>query len=282
MDGSQTPASGSNRAKRAAPFRVQYSGGSWSMQSPGGRAFVATHLPPPPPASWWKNRRVALTAGIAAVAVAGALVLFVGAGTDDGAQGGPVAALAPSVAESARTGATAAAAPAGEHRDAAATAAAPVPAAKLPAAAVPAAALPTAAVPAAVSSPARPPVAAKPVAQATNTDNRAARPLVTVQLATAMRGREPADRIAPPVRLASLPGGRLYAFSELQNLSGQQVFHRWERQGRAPGTVPFEVRADRWRVYSSKVFKPGDKGLWRLAVTDSAGRALASREFFVE
>lgn len=85
--------------------------------------------------------------------------------------------------------------------------------------------------------------------------------------------REPVDR------LQTLPrdGGRVYYYTELRGLDGQTVIHRWEYAGGVVSEIPFQVGAERWRVWSSKELRPGATGAWTVTVVDGSGKEL-SRE----
>jgi hypothetical protein len=96
--------------------------------------------------------------------------------------------------------------------------------------------------------------------------------VVRAMFALAIADREPVDVVSEIDTSAS----QVYFFSELRGLQGQTVRHRWERQGELMGEVSFEVRADRWRVYSSKKLLPGWIGTWTVSVVDESGRVLKS------
>jgi hypothetical protein len=82
--------------------------------------------------------------------------------------------------------------------------------------------------------------------------------------------RQPVDELTQvPAALE-----RLYFFSEVRNLQGQTITHRWEQGGRTVLEVPFEVKAARWRVWSSKEIQPNAVGEWSVAVVDQNGREL--------
>jgi len=87
--------------------------------------------------------------------------------------------------------------------------------------------------------------------------------------------REPVDSIEQ----LSADQPQILFFTELLGLGGQTVTHRWEHGGEVMAEVPFEVGADRWRVYSSKKLLPGWVGEWSVTVLDSQGRTLTTRSF---
>ena len=108
-----------------------------------------------------------------------------------------------------------------------------------------------------------PPAAAAPSADA----------VARAQFTSAVVEREPTDQ------LTSLPSGaaRLVFFTELRDLAGQTVVHRWERDGEVRAEVPFSVGGPRWRVWSTKELLPEEGGVWTVSVVDDAGTLLASR-----
>ena len=76
--------------------------------------------------------------------------------------------------------------------------------------------------------------------------------------------REPVDDLTTvPTSL-----DRVYFFSDLRNLEGQIITHRWEYNGKVMAEVKFQVGGPRWRVYSSKNLLPEWSGQWTVIVTD--------------
>jgi hypothetical protein len=69
----------------------------------------------------------------------------------------------------------------------------------------------------------------------------------------------------------------VYFFTELRNLEGTTITHRWSLNGSVMAEVTFNVRASRWRVYSSKTLLPEWRGTWVVDVVDENGSVIASR-----
>ena len=84
---------------------------------------------------------------------------------------------------------------------------------------------------------------------------------------TGIMNREPVDRVL----VLKSPATEVYFFTDLRNLQGHTVTHRWEYQGRTVSNVPFVVGGDRWRVYSKKVFPVDSFGEWSVTVFDDDG-----------
>jgi hypothetical protein len=89
--------------------------------------------------------------------------------------------------------------------------------------------------------------------------------------------REPQDALE---KVAS-DRGRIFYFTEVRDMPGETVLHRWEYDGAVMAEVPFEVGSTRWRTYSSKDLDPSWLGQWSVSTLDSRGRVLDTREFTV-
>jgi type II secretory pathway predicted ATPase ExeA len=93
------------------------------------------------------------------------------------------------------------------------------------------------------------------------------------QFASGIEDREPIDRVGPVVYSNGKHLRRLYYFSEVKGLQGQEITHRWEHEGETLAEVSFPIGGNRWRVYSSKRLIPPMAGDWRVVVS-SEGEAL--------
>ena len=70
---------------------------------------------------------------------------------------------------------------------------------------------------------------------------------------------------------------KLYFFTELNELAGETVTHRWNYAEEVMAEVSFEVGSDRWRVWSSKNMVPGWSGSWQVDVVSESGEMLRSQ-----
>jgi hypothetical protein len=119
------------------------------------------------------------------------------------------------------------------------------------------------------------------------TEARPAAPVITdphvvrAELSAGIRAKEPTARLQPPIQATGRESRTIYFFSEVRDLGGTTLFHRWQRDGKVIASVPFEVRGERWRFYSKKTITPRMTGDWRVVVVDSAGKELASTAFEV-
>lgn len=95
---------------------------------------------------------------------------------------------------------------------------------------------------------------------------------------TAVENREPVDS----VNKLSTDNEKIYYFTELKDMEGQQVTHRWEYNGKVMAEVPFQVGGPRWRVFSSKNLDSGWQGEWKVSVIDANGGTMSVNTFSYE
>lgn len=93
--------------------------------------------------------------------------------------------------------------------------------------------------------------------------------------ATDIQNREPLDSITE----LSNDHGAIFFFTELRDLDGRTVVHRWEWNGTPMAEVVIEVGGPRWRAYSSKNLHESWLGEWRVSVVDESGRVLTDGTF---
>ncbi|UCH84188.1 MAG: DUF2914 domain-containing protein [Candidatus Latescibacterota bacterium] len=82
--------------------------------------------------------------------------------------------------------------------------------------------------------------------------------------------REPVDELmSTPTDVDTL-----WFFSEIVNLTGGSIIHRWINGGETMAEVVFDIGGPRWRVYSSKILPPGRTGPWTVEIVDGVGNVL--------
>lgn len=90
--------------------------------------------------------------------------------------------------------------------------------------------------------------------------------------------REPIDNIGGTVKVDYNGIQKVYFFTDLRDMDGSKVIHRWLLDGEVMADVPFDIGGDRWRVWSSKRLLPGFEGTWTAQVVKD-GKVIASRSF---
>ena len=73
--------------------------------------------------------------------------------------------------------------------------------------------------------------------------------------------------------------GKIYFFTNLRNLQGQSITHRWIYNDRVMADVLFDVRDHRWRVWSSKNLWYTWLGKWKVQVLNADSELLFEKEF---
>ncbi len=129
------------------------------------------------------------------------------------------------------------------------------------------------------------PTQSESVAASTGTAQSASRAsaptarIARAQFTNGVRGREPIDLVESVVRSNGQTAQQLYYFTELRNLKGETVTHRWEHEGQQVAEVSFNVGGNRWRVFSSKSLPPNMTGEWQVVVTNTDGEPLTTASF---
>ena len=85
--------------------------------------------------------------------------------------------------------------------------------------------------------------------------------------------REPVDVITA---LSSDVQG-VYFFSELKDMAGHTVTHRWEYNGQRVGYTEFKVMAPYWRAWSYRKILPGSAGTWNVKVLNTRGEVIGEK-----
>ncbi|HET7921686.1 MAG TPA: DUF2914 domain-containing protein [Gammaproteobacteria bacterium] len=132
-----------------------------------------------------------------------------------------------------------------------------------------------AAAPQDASSTAAPAAASAMPAPSQNKSAAAAAEVARAQFTTAVADHEPTD----DVTTLDNSHTKIYFFTDLKNMSGQTVTHRWSFNGNTVAEVKLHPMAARWRTYSSKNLDPVMTGTWSVEVLDDAGNVLTKKSF---
>ncbi len=96
------------------------------------------------------------------------------------------------------------------------------------------------------------------------------------QFTTSIDDREPVSMI---YSLDSSAGNSISFFTEVSDMAGQTVTHQWTHQDKIMFEKTFEVKAERWRIWTSKTLIPDWTGTWTVNVLDNERVLLASKTF---
>ncbi|CAC9540804.1 hypothetical protein [uncultured Gammaproteobacteria bacterium] len=68
--------------------------------------------------------------------------------------------------------------------------------------------------------------------------------------------------------------GKIYFFTNVRNLAGERITHRWIFKDQVKAKISFKIKGDRWRVWSSKNIWHTWTGLWTVEVLDQNDKIL--------
>lgn len=72
---------------------------------------------------------------------------------------------------------------------------------------------------------------------------------------------------------------KIYFWTNIRNLSGDKITHRWIYNDKIFAEVSFEIKGKRWRVWSSKRFLRSWGGVWEVQVLNRNSEILLSKKF---
>ncbi len=101
------------------------------------------------------------------------------------------------------------------------------------------------------------------------------RPSAVAQFTTSIEDREPTDQVT----FVSNDVRKIFFYTDLRNLNGQRVIHRWIYKGEIVAEVPFAVAGPRWRVWSSKELLEDWLGDWTVEIVSEDGEVIAAETF---
>jgi hypothetical protein len=90
------------------------------------------------------------------------------------------------------------------------------------------------------------------------------------------------DNREPVIMVDSINSGSYTSisfFTELNDMSGQTATHQWTYNDKVMFEKTFEVKAERWRVWTSKTLIPDWKGTWTVNVLDDDRVVVSSKSF---
>ncbi len=68
-------------------------------------------------------------------------------------------------------------------------------------------------------------------------------------------------------------------FTELNDLAGQTITHQWMHKDKVMFEKTFQVKSERWRVWTSKTLISDWRGTWTVNVLDDDRSTLTSKSF---
>lgn len=84
--------------------------------------------------------------------------------------------------------------------------------------------------------------------------------------------KEPTDDIGESIVVPKESVGKVFYFTEIINMSGKALFHRWEWNGQLEFEKKLFISSNKWRAATSKKISPKKPGIWKVSLIDDIGR----------
>jgi hypothetical protein len=101
------------------------------------------------------------------------------------------------------------------------------------------------------------------------------------RLAKGIKDKEPYGNVELPFLVNSEQAEVLFYFTEINNMKGGTVFHEWLKEGESIYKRRIEIRGNRWRFSTSKLFNNKHVGEWQVRILDKQGKVLNKIGFMV-
>lgn len=103
----------------------------------------------------------------------------------------------------------------------------------------------------------------------------------TLQLTSRLSDKNPTDLLGGEINMDGQQLIKVYAYSELNNLKGERVYHEWYRGSKRMARIPVGVYLDNMRASTSKYIDPSMAGDWHLKIIRNNGEQLGRMDFRV-
>jgi len=117
--------------------------------------------------------------------------------------------------------------------------------------------------------------------------------LLLLLLTTRVFGEWPHENISQAVFAASIEDrapveivteandslGKIYFFTNVRNLTGDKITHRWIYKDKVKAEIIFDIKGKRWRVWSSKNLWHKWTGQWKVEIVNQQNEILLTKTF---
>ena len=73
--------------------------------------------------------------------------------------------------------------------------------------------------------------------------------------------------------------GKIYFFTNVHNLTGDKITHRWVYKDKVKAEIIFDIKGKRWRVWSSKNLWHKWTGQWKVEIVNQQNEILLTKTF---
>ena len=96
--------------------------------------------------------------------------------------------------------------------------------------------------------------------------------VIRALLARGIANKEPVGEIKTSVKVNNDKATGVFYFTEIKDMKGRVFYHQWVREGRLVYKRRINVLGNRWRVSTSKLFRPSSVGNWTVRLIDKQGK----------
>ena len=96
--------------------------------------------------------------------------------------------------------------------------------------------------------------------------------VIRALLARGIANKEPVGEIKASVKVNNDKATGVFYFTEIKDMKGHMFYHQWLREGLLVYKRPIKVLGNRWRVSTSKLFRPSSVGNWTVRLIDKEGK----------
>ena len=100
-------------------------------------------------------------------------------------------------------------------------------------------------------------------------------------LAKGLKNKEPVGEVSGPIMVDKTKAVGIYYFTEMNNMKGQVLFHKWFRNDKLVFKRKINILGNRWRTSTSKLLSYSAKGRWIVKLVDESENILSEIKFEV-
>ena len=106
--------------------------------------------------------------------------------------------------------------------------------------------------------------------------------VIRASLNIALKDQEPRESALSPVFIETGKNVELFYFSQVKSMRSKVLFHRWLKDGQLVLKKQLNIKDDKSKLISSRIFTPADTGNWQVVMVDASGKVFSQVDFKVD
>lgn len=107
------------------------------------------------------------------------------------------------------------------------------------------------------------------------------RKVIRASLNASLKDNEPGEAVKLPLNIGRNQSIELFYFTESKNIADKVLFHQWLRNGQVVHQKQLDIKSQRAKNWSSKVFSSKDRGEWQVRLSDKKSKVYSEINFLV-